>query len=67
MLEFTPTVKNKSHLHFQCSDNMTVEQICSDINDYIFAHKDELYIDKTEAPIYLKRYVLVKEIHLWDT
>ena len=66
MVKFTSTVKNKPTLHFQCSNNMTVEQICSDINDYILAHKDELYIDKTEAPIYLKRYVLVKNDTLWD-
>ena len=65
-VNFIPSVNNKKHLHFQCSDNMTLEQITHDVNKYIFEHKNELYLDRTELPIYLKRWVLVRSDTLWD-
>lgn len=65
-VNFIPSVNNKKHLHFQCSDNMTLEQITRDVNKYIFEHKNELYLDRTDTPVYLKRYVLVRDNTLWD-
>ena len=56
---FSSTIRNKTELHFQCSTNMTLKQINEDINMYISKHKDELYIDKTDIPVYFKRFVLV--------
>ena len=64
-MEFTP-LNNTIHLHFQCSFNMTIEQICNDINEYIFEHKNELYTDKTDVPIYFKRYTLIRSDSVWD-
>ncbi len=63
---FIPSSKMKKYLHFQCSTNMTLEQITNDINDYILSHKNELYLDRTDTPVYLKRYVLVRDNTLWD-
>lgn len=65
-IEFIPSPNSKKYLHFQCSNNMTLEDIYSDIKEYIFEHKNELYIDRTEIPVYFKRYVLVRDDTLWD-
>lgn len=64
-MEFKP-LNNTIHLHFQCSSNMTMEQICHDINEYIFENKNELYIDKTAFPVYFKRFVLIRDDSVWD-
>lgn len=63
---FISSPKTKQYLHFQCSNNMTIEDIQRDIRKYIYDHKDELYIDRTEIPIYFKRYTLIKDDTLWD-
>lgn len=65
MIEFTPS-SNIIHLHFQCSTNMTVEQMCNDINEYVSAHKNELYMDKTDVPIYFKRFKMIRDTSVWD-
>lgn len=65
-IEFTPSPNNKKYLHFQCSDDMTITQIQHDIREYIFEHKNELYIDRTEVPVYFKRYILIRDDTLWD-
>lgn len=65
-IKFTPSESNKIRLHFQCSNNMTLEDIYSDIKEYIFEHKNELYLDRTALPIYLKRYTLIRDDTLWD-
>lgn len=65
-INFIPSINNKTHLHFQCSNNMTTDQILHDIKNYIFEHRDELYLDRTEVPIYFKRYILVRDDTLWD-
>ena len=64
-MQFT-SLNSAIHLHFQCSSNMTIEQICHDINKYIFEHKNELCTDKTDTPIYLKRYTLIRSDSVWD-
>jgi hypothetical protein len=46
--------------------NMTLDQIVDDINNYISLHKKDIYLDKTDIPVYLKRYVLVQDNTLWD-
>lgn len=67
---FTPSVNNKKYLHFQCNNNnnnnMTLGQITHDINEYVLEHREELYLDKTEFPIYFKRWVLVGDNTLWN-
>lgn len=65
-INFIPSPNTKKHLHFQCSNNMTIDQIQYDIREYIFEHKNELYIDRTEVPIYFKRYILIRDNTLWD-
>ena len=65
-MKFEPYSKKKIHLEFQCSTNMTLNQIVDDINDYISLHEKNLYLDKTDIPVYLKRYVLVRDDTLWD-
>lgn len=65
-IEFIPSPNSKKYLHFQCSNNMTLEDIYSDIKEYIFKHKNELYLDRTALPIYLKRYTLIRDDTLWD-
>lgn len=65
-INFIPSPNTKKYLHFQCSNNMTIDQIQYDIKEYIFEHKNELYIDRTEVPIYFKRYILIRDNTLWD-
>lgn len=43
-INFIPSPNTKKYLHFQCSNNMTIDQIQYDIKEYIFEHKNELYI-----------------------
>ena len=65
-IKFTPFI-NKTHLNFQCSNNMTLEQITNDINKYLLEHNEtDIYIDRTELPIYFKRYRLIRDNTLWD-
>ena len=65
MIEFTPS-SNAIYLHFQCSTDMTVGQMCDDINEYISTHKNELYIDKTDVPMYFKRFKIIRDASVWD-
>lgn len=65
-VNFIPSINNKTYLHFQCSSNMTIDQISHDIKEYIFEHKNELYLDRTEFPVYFKRWVLVRDNTLWN-
>lgn len=65
-MKFEPYPKKKIHVEFQCSMNMTLDQIVDDINNYISLHKKDIYLDKTDIPVYLKRYVLVQDNTLWD-
>lgn len=65
-VHFIPSPNSKKYLHFQCSNNMTITQIQHDIREYVFEHKNELYIDRTEIPVYFKRYILVRDDTLWD-
>lgn len=65
-MKFEPYLKKKIHVEFQCSMNMTLNQIVDDINNYISLHKKDIYLDKTDIPVYLKRYVLVQDNTLWD-
>ena len=65
-IEFKPFSENKIYLNFQCDTDMSLEQITSDVNDYISSHKTEIYLDRTEVPVYLKQYVLARDDTLWD-
>lgn len=65
-MKFEPYPKKKIHVEFQCSMNMTLDQIVDDINNYISLHKKDIYLDKTDIPVYLKRYVLVRDSTVWD-
>lgn len=57
----------RKHLHFQCSNNMTIEQITHDINEYLLEHNEiDIYADKTELPIFFKRYTMIRDDSLWD-
>lgn len=66
-INFIPLSNNKVCLHFQCSNNMTIDDILYDIKQYILEHKEEidLTLDRTELPIYLKRYKLIRDPTLW--
>ena len=65
-MEFTPH-KNKETMQFQCSNNMQRNDIVHYIHKYFMEHNEiDIYADRTEMPIYFKRYKLVKDVTIWD-
>lgn len=65
-MEFIPC-KNKETIQFQCSTNMQTTDIVHDINKYFIEHNEiDMYADRTEMPVYFKRYTFVKDTTIWD-